>query len=61
MTFMSIPYKRMKNRFCTIITFEMWIKHWLEGEIGMNMEKMQFIWDYLWPTFIIPNDIKKMF
>jgi hypothetical protein len=35
---------------------------WLEGEVRMNMEKVQFIWDYFWPIFIIANlTLKSMF
>lgn len=35
---------------------------WLEGEVRMNMEKIQFIWDYFSPIFIIANwTLKSMF
>jgi hypothetical protein len=40
-------------------SFEMQIWHWLEGEVGMNMEKVLFIWDYFSLTFTIANEMKK--
>jgi hypothetical protein len=39
-------------------SFEMQIKHWLEGEVRMSMEKVLFIWDYFSPTFTIANQMK---